>query len=38
MSLREVISMYQNLAEEWNKKPANLDKCGEFLKKLKVCL
>jgi len=36
--LKEVVSTYQNLTQEWNKRPANLDKCGEMLAKLKVAL
>lgn len=30
--------MYQSLKREWDKKPPNLDRCGDFLTKLKVCL
>merc|ERR1712227_175420 len=37
-SLKEVVSLYQVLTQEWNKKPPNLDKCGELLVKLKVGL
>lgn len=35
-SLKEIVSMYQNLKREWDKKPSNLDKCGELLGRLKV--
>ena len=35
-NLKHVVSTYQNLTQEWNKKPPNLDKCGELLAKLKV--
>jgi hypothetical protein len=35
-SLKEVVTTYQVLTQEWNKKPQNLDKCGELLGKLKV--
>jgi len=34
--LKEVVSKYQNLMQEWNKRPTNLEKCGEILAKLKV--
>merc|ERR1740137_397129 len=37
-TLRDVVSQYQLLTQEWNRKPANLDKCGELLTKLKVGL
>lgn len=30
--------MYQTLTQEWSKKPPNLSKCGELLRKLKVAL
>ena len=35
-NLKEVVSVYQNLTQEWNRKPSNLDKCGELLTQLKV--
>ncbi len=35
-NLREVVSTYQVLTAEWNKKPPNLNKCGELLTNLKV--
>lgn len=28
--------MYQSLKREWDKKPPNLERCGEILTKLKV--
>ncbi|XP_064599763.1 26S proteasome non-ATPase regulatory subunit 8-like [Liolophura sinensis] len=37
-SLKEIVSMYQNLKREWDKKPSNLDKCGELLGRLKIAL
>lgn len=37
-SLRDVVAVYQNLTQEWNRKPANLEKCGSLLVKLKVAL
>jgi 26S proteasome regulatory subunit N12 len=37
-TLRDVVSMYQVLTQEWNRKPPNLDKCGELLSKLKIGL
>ncbi|XP_074656852.1 26S proteasome non-ATPase regulatory subunit 8-like [Tubulanus polymorphus] len=37
-SLKQVVSMYQNLTQEWNRKPSNYEKCGVLLKKLKVAL
>ena len=36
MSLKEIVVMYQSLKREWDKKPQNLDRCGELLTKLKV--
>ena len=36
-NLREIVAVYQNLTQEWNKKPVNLDKCGDLLINLKVC-
>lgn len=35
-SLRDAVTMYQTLTQEWNKRPPNLDRCGEHLGKLKV--
>lgn len=35
-SLKEIVIMYQSLKREWDKKPTNLDRCGELLTKLKV--
>jgi len=37
-NLREVVAVYQHLTQEWNRKPPNLDKCGELLTTLKVAL
>ncbi|ESO93619.1 hypothetical protein LOTGIDRAFT_232655 [Lottia gigantea] len=37
-SLKEIVVMYQNLKRDWDRKPQNLDKCGETLDKLKVAL
>ncbi|XP_013387267.1 26S proteasome non-ATPase regulatory subunit 8-like [Lingula anatina] len=37
-ALKEVVSTYQQLTQEWNKKPSDLDKCGALLGKLKVAL
>ncbi|KAL8583821.1 26S proteasome non-ATPase regulatory subunit 8 [Nucella lapillus] len=37
-SLKEIVVMYQSLKREWDKKPPNLDRCGEILTKLKVAL
>lgn len=37
-SLKEIVIMYQSLKREWDKKPPNLDRCGDFLTKLKVCI
>ncbi|XP_066282526.1 26S proteasome non-ATPase regulatory subunit 8-like isoform X2 [Branchiostoma lanceolatum] len=34
----EVVQMYQTLSQEWSRKPPNLQKCGDQLSKLKVCL
>lgn len=38
-SLQEAVSLRGELAKEWNSgnKP-NLDKCGELLNRLKVCV
>ena len=35
-TMKEAVSMYQKLNKEWNKKPPNLDKCGDILGQLKV--
>ncbi|XP_052700636.1 26S proteasome non-ATPase regulatory subunit 8-like [Crassostrea angulata] len=37
-SLKEIVIMYQSLKREWDKKPPNLDRCGDFLTKLKIAL
>ena len=37
-SLNTIISMYQNLIKEWNKKPPNLDAIGKLLTSMKVIL
>ncbi|KAK6182498.1 hypothetical protein SNE40_010176 [Patella caerulea] len=37
-SLKEIVVMYQNLKRDWDRKPQNLDKCGETLTKLKIAL
>ncbi|XP_078672461.1 26S proteasome non-ATPase regulatory subunit 8-like isoform X4 [Branchiostoma floridae x Branchiostoma belcheri] len=37
-TMKEVVQMYQTLSQEWSRKPPNLQKCGEQLSKLKVCL
>ncbi|KAK3608632.1 hypothetical protein CHS0354_042633 [Potamilus streckersoni] len=37
-SLKEIVIMYQSLKREWDKKPPNLDRCGEILTKLKIAL
>ncbi|XP_078000731.1 26S proteasome non-ATPase regulatory subunit 8-like [Glandiceps talaboti] len=37
-TMKETVSMYQQLTKEWAKKPANLDKCGDILGKLKIML
>ena len=36
ISLNAIISMYQNLIKEWNKKPPNLDSIGKLLTSMKV--
>ena len=36
--IRQVVKQYQNLKQEWNKKPPNLGKCGECLTELKLAL
>lgn len=30
------MNLYQNLSQEWNKKPPNLEKCGNLISQLKV--
>lgn len=35
-ALKEIVSRYQNLKNEWSKQPSNLNKCGELLNQLKV--
>ena len=35
-ALKDVVSLYQSLKEEWKKSPCNLKKCGEILNQLKV--
>ena len=35
-NISEVVTMYQTLLKDWNKKPANLEKCGKLLSSLKV--
>lgn len=37
-ALKDVVSLYQHLKSEWTKKPPNLEKSGDLLKKLKVSL
>eukprot|EP00794_Sanderia_malayensis_P020535 gene20535-22554_t len=37
-SLNAVVSMYQNLIKEWNKKPANLETIGKLLTSMKIAL
>ncbi|XP_008557390.1 26S proteasome non-ATPase regulatory subunit 8 [Microplitis demolitor] len=37
-ALKEIVSRYQNLKNEWSKQPSNLNKCGELLNQLKVGL
>jgi len=36
--MRNVVHLYQSLKQEWNKKPPNLEKCGEHLCQLKLAL
>lgn len=36
--MRNVVAVYQNLKQEWNKKPPNLERCGEYLSELKIAL
>lgn len=38
VTLKEIVTMYQNLKREWDKKPPNLDNCGALLSKLKIAL
>jgi len=35
---KKVIDAYKQLVQEWNRKPANLEKCGTILDSLKVCI
>lgn len=35
-NITEVVTMYQTLVKDWNKKPVNLEKCGKLLSSLKV--
>lgn len=35
-ALKDVVSVYKNLKEEWAATPCNLKKCGELLNQLKV--
>ncbi|KAL5009174.1 hypothetical protein ScPMuIL_014755 [Solemya velum] len=37
-SLKEIVVMYQSLKREWDKKPVNVDRCGDLLAKLKIAL
>ncbi|CAB3980216.1 26S proteasome non-ATPase regulatory subunit 8-like [Paramuricea clavata] len=37
-NISEVVTMYQTLVKDWNKKPVNLEKCGKLLSSLKVAL
>ncbi|XP_052058736.1 26S proteasome non-ATPase regulatory subunit 8-like [Mytilus californianus] len=37
-SLKDIVVLYQTLKREWDKKPQNLDRCGELLIKLKIAL
>ncbi|XP_076169060.1 26S proteasome non-ATPase regulatory subunit 8-like [Ptiloglossa arizonensis] len=37
-ALRNVVSLYTNLKQEWTETPCNLKKCGELLNQLKVGL
>ncbi|KXJ24823.1 26S proteasome non-ATPase regulatory subunit 8 [Exaiptasia diaphana] len=37
-SLKEVVSMYQTLIKDWNKKPVDLEKCGKLLSGMKMAL
>ena len=32
----DVVSMYQTLIKEWNRKPIDLEKCGKLLSSMKV--
>ena len=34
--MKEVVSMYQTLIKEWNKKPLDLEKVGKLLSLMKV--
>ena len=35
---KEAVELYQKLTNEWNKKPANFEKCLEYLTQLKIIL
>ncbi|XP_011310595.1 26S proteasome non-ATPase regulatory subunit 8 [Fopius arisanus] len=37
-ALNQIITLYQNLKQEWTKTPCNLKKCGDLLNQLKVGL
>lgn len=37
-AMKEIVSLYQNLKQEWTKTPANLSKCSELLNQLKVII
>ena len=37
-NVKDVVATYQNLTQEWNRRPQNLDKCGELLARLKIAL
>jgi len=37
-TLKKVVANYQQLHQEWSKKPCNLDKCGQLLGQLKIAL
>ena len=34
--LKEVVSLYQTLIKEWNRKPVDLEKVGKLLSGMKV--
>ena len=35
-NFNDVVSMYQTLIKEWNRKPVDLEKCGKLLSGMKV--
>ncbi|PIK52500.1 putative 26S proteasome non-ATPase regulatory subunit 8-like [Apostichopus japonicus] len=37
-ALKNAVSLYQQLKKEWNRKPPNVEKCGNILSKLKIAL